>query len=292
MRGPFDFIAALKLAAYAREVKADTLCPQFPRENYISVFASKLCGAKVIYTSHVYIKDAFWRRIINKILTRNVLLIAVCKDIERQAKENGYKKSVVIYNGAPKANLSVAPAPPPFIFVSLMRLSEEKGVFFLLEAIEILAKKTEFIFFIAGSGPLEEQAKERAIGLPVKFLGQIKNPEEILSKAHCYINSSKSEALSLAILEALAHGLPIIATRVGGNPEIIDIIGRGFLVDYGDSNALSDAMLNATRLSESERTEYKKAALKAVEKTFEFKKFIKAHINLYKKTRRSGYFYF
>ena len=66
--------------------------------------------------------------------------------------------------------------------------------------------------------------------------------DDILSASDIYLQPSRTEAISLSIMEALCHGLPIIASNVGGVPEVVNNGSNGFLVEPEDINALSNAM--------------------------------------------------
>jgi len=96
---------------------------------------------------------------------------------------------------------------------------------------------------IVGDGdqaePLKEQAKSLGLIDIVRFTGFRDDVPELLSLADFYVCSSLSEGLSLAIMEAMAVGMPVIATSVGGNPELILGGENGFLVPSQDAPALS-----------------------------------------------------
>ena len=76
---------------------------------------------------------------------------------------------------------------------------------------------------------------------------------EVMSAADGYVMSSAWEGMPMVLLEAAAAGLPIVATRVGGNHEVVRDETTGFLVPPGDAQALGLAMLRLSRLPEPER---------------------------------------
>ena len=75
----------------------------------------------------------------------------------------------------------------------------------------------------------------------MRFVGHREDARDLLAACDLYANSSISEGISLTILEAMAAGLPVVATRVGGTPEIVDAT-CGRLVPSRDPRALADAL--------------------------------------------------
>ncbi|MCL2611240.1 MAG: glycosyltransferase [Defluviitaleaceae bacterium] len=275
MRNPLDFKAAKQIARFCKKNNIGIVHTHFARENYIAIL-SKLFGskAKVIYTSHINLENNLIWKIANKIFTRhNHAIIAVCNSVRGLLMENGYnkRKIKIIYNGATIAEKvseeekensqafgALAQDSNPCI-VTLSRLSEEKGLFFLCDIAKEMPKQK---FIIAGDGPLADKLKKYAPS-NVNFPGHI-NANQILEKAAIYINTSTSEALSFGILEALGYGIPIIATSVGGNVDIIRESAAGKLIKYGD---IKDATEKIKHVLEN-RDAYSKSALKAIETTF------------------------
>ena len=264
MKNPFDLKAAKKLAEYCKENKIDVIHAQYPRENYIAIL-SKLfgSGAKAIYTCHLtYFPPKIWN-LMNKIVMRhNDRIIAVCN----------YGKEILCQIGAPRKKIDVIfngiPKPPEpvrdrsvlkeigvfddaFVIVTLSRHNKEKGLPFLVRSMKRLKEKTDksFVCLIAGDGPLFDETcayiKEQGAEDYVKALGFRKDTENILCASDAFVNSAEcNEALSFAILEAMGHALPIVATDIGGNPDIVNPEHScGELVPYGDENAMSDAFL-------------------------------------------------
>jgi glycosyltransferase involved in cell wall biosynthesis len=136
-----------------------------------------------------------------------------------------------------------------FVFVCLARLSAEKGLRFLIESADLLKRVSDipFVILIAGEGAQREELEDltEALGLKehVKLLGFRDDCDAILSGADAYISPSRSESFGFSVIEAMAHGLPVIATDVGGSR---DIIGGGadcgLLVPYGDKQEMAAAM--------------------------------------------------
>jgi glycosyltransferase involved in cell wall biosynthesis len=138
------------------------------------------------------------------------------------------------------------------------RLSPEKGHMFLLEAVcRVVEKLPTFRVDVAGDGSLREQLLTRTTELQlqrnVRFLGEVGDVRTLLRDAGMFVLPSLSEGLSITLLEAMASGLPVIATRVGGNPEVIQDGGTGLLVSPQDPEALAEALLDLASHPEKAR---------------------------------------
>src|SRR5690606_28303944 len=131
--------------------------------------------------------------------------------------------------------------------ISVARLSPEKDFPTLLRAVRlVLEKHPEFRLKLVGDGAerprLERLAGELGIAHAVEFLGERKDIPLLLATAGLFVSSSKSEGISLTLLEAMAIGLPIVTTRVGGNPEIVMDGITGKLVPALNPDALASAI--------------------------------------------------
>lgn len=132
--------------------------------------------------------------------------------------------------------------------VSVGRLVPIKAYEILLTAFKLLHDKCKNVaLFIIGDGPemdnLVSIANKLNITNKVCFLGQRDDIADILRQADIFALSSLSEGLSCSIIEAMASGLPIIATNVGGNCELVHSKVNGFLVPEGDAQEFSNKLL-------------------------------------------------
>lgn len=157
-------------------------------------------------------------------------------------------KTKVIWNGIDTSRFVYrGPAPSP-IAISVARLSPEKDFPTLLHAVAIVVRSVpDFKLLMIGNGAerakLEALTKTLGIEANVEFLGERSDVPELLARAGFFVSSSKSEGISLTILEAMAVGLPVVTTRVGGNPEIVVEGQTGHLVPDQNPEALAAAML-------------------------------------------------
>jgi glycosyltransferase involved in cell wall biosynthesis len=218
-------------------------------------------GTRVIYTEHGRLSDgppSGKRRLANRFLV-NVPreVYAVSEDLKRHMVSEGFPAATVgvIYNG-----IDVGPPPSPearvearrrlavcedvLVIATIARLDPVKDLGTLIRALSIVRQRNMTLVII-GDGPersaLARTADEAGVADRVRFLGQRDDARQWLAGCDLYVNSSVSEGISLTILEAMAAGLPVVATRVGGTPEVIDE-SCGRLVPARDLHALASTL--------------------------------------------------
>lgn len=130
----------------------------------------------------------------------------------------------------------------------LGRLGRRKGVYDLLHAVaNVVPRNPGLRVLLGGDGELEEvqaQAQSLGIGQHVELLGWVRGEDKLrlLGEAGVYVLPSYHEGLPMSVLEAMAHGMPVVSTPVGGIPEAVRDGVEGFLVAPGDVVALSDRL--------------------------------------------------
>ncbi len=170
--------------------------------------------------------------------------------------------------------------------ISVARLSPEKDFPTLLEATRLVVDQyPDFQLTMVGDGqerePLEKLCHELNLDSHVTFLGERNDVPELLKQAGMFVSSSSTEGISLTLLEALAVGLPIVTTDVGGNPEIIEEGKTGYLVPSGNPQRLAEAIGNHLKKPETWQT-MAKAGRESVEKKFHINRMIKDYEDLYR----------
>ena len=166
-----------------------------------------------------------------------------------------HTRSSVVYNAGPPVSADT-PLPvgtdPPFVFCAA-RLTYNKGLDIALNAFALACDQNPGLqFWIAGDGKercaLEKSVDDLKITHSVKFLGNQTSDEvrQLMTRCLFYVCPSRNEGFGLASLEAMAAGKAVLATRVGGVPEIVQDGVTGLLVPGGDAPALAQAM---TRLA-------------------------------------------
>jgi len=135
-----------------------------------------------------------------------------------------------------------------FIFGSVGRLDPIKGTSYLIDAMALVVKyhpKTQLL--LVGDGTQREKLQKQcaALGLlgSVKFTGFQKDPAPFIEIMDVFVLASLNEGMGRVILEAMVYGKPIIATKVGGIPELVEDGKNGILVAARDADALSRAMI-------------------------------------------------
>jgi glycosyltransferase involved in cell wall biosynthesis len=135
------------------------------------------------------------------------------------------------------------------VFVTIGRLTKQKNQFLLLQSLAEARGRigAPIRCLIVGTGELEFQLKSASCGLGisdcVQFLGNRRDIPHLLSAADVFVLSSDWEGNPLSLMEAMAAGKPVIATTVGGVPEMLEHSESGLLVPQGSVQALAHAMI-------------------------------------------------
>jgi glycosyltransferase involved in cell wall biosynthesis len=174
----------------------------------------------------------------------------------------------VIHNGVDLSRFGPPPASvrrePGITVTVLANLRPEKGILQIVAAAAAVRQASpETRVDIWGEGPLrgEAEARIRSLGLSecVRLRGSTRTPEDVLRRSDIFVLPSLSEASSNVLLEAMATGLPVVATRIGGTPALVG--DAAVLVPPGDPAALAAALLDlagnpalATRLGAAARS--------------------------------------
>jgi len=181
------------------------------------------------------------------------------------------------------------------VLISVGRLTEQKGYPCLIEAFNNLIKKyPDLALIILGEGEdrekLEREVKIKNLKENISFLRNKDNVPEYLAASDVFVSSSLWEGLPLSILEAMASRLPVIATQVGGVPEIIKEGETGFLVEPKNSKALAEKIGYLLSLPQEERKKVGEKGRKLVEEKFTLDKMVKSYENLYEEfcTKRNN----
>ncbi|MGE5926908.1 MAG: glycosyltransferase [Gemmatimonadota bacterium] len=138
--------------------------------------------------------------------------------------------------------------PEAFIVACVARLAPEKGHRALFEAVRHAAQRADVRLVVAGDGPLrtslEAMAAEPGLAGRIGFLGETRSVAATLKGADAAaLLSDAHEHCSNSILEAMASGLPVIISQVGGNPELVQSGRNGWLVGPGDTQAAAGALV-------------------------------------------------
>lgn len=236
------------------------------------------CGSSLKQRGHFFIAN----RLADQILAVSEDSAKICQKQDPLSRS----RIVPLWNGIDLDRFSYhGPQKKPHA-ISVARLSPEKDFPTLLKAVRmVIDQHPDFRLTIAGDGQerqhLEKTCDELQLNSHVTFLGERCDIPELLKNAGMFVSSSSTEGISLTLLEAMAVGLPIITTNVGGTPEIIEEGTTGFLVPPGNPEQLAQAICNHLEQPNT----WDKIAIRArerVEKNFHINRMIKDYEDLYR----------
>lgn len=173
---------------------------------------------------------------------------------------------------------------------TVARLHPVKGHVYLMQAIRELSQQYPDVHYVwVGGGEirgeLEEQVRQAGLRGVIHFLGVRKDVPELLPQLDLFVLPSISEGLSVAILEAMAAGVPVVATAVGGSPEILADQVDGLLVPAKAPWALAQAISNALAHPERMR-KMGRAGQEKVYREFSTERLLKQTTDVYKRICR------
>ena len=262
-RSPLDLKLAFSIRAFIKKNRIDVIHCHGYKSNFYGLLASKGQVPSVTtnhnwLTAHWKLKtycflDSLWIRFFDRI-------VAVSNEVKEEMLK--YKipgeKIRVIDNGISLERFEKVVETKNMknqlgfeektrVIGTVGSLVIEKGHIYLLEAArQILDVVKDLKFLIIGGGPLqkalEEKSEELGIKKDVIFTGQRKDIPELLTAMDIFVLPSIKEGLPVALLEAMAAKRPIVATRVGAIPRVIESKDIGILVEPKDISGLRDAL--------------------------------------------------
>ncbi|MBR7839201.1 glycosyltransferase family 4 protein [Actinospica durhamensis] len=200
----------------------------------------------------VTLHNAVGARLVETLAVRPAdVVLGASADLVERARALGARESAFVPVPAPQL-------PPPsrskpelraefgldedeLLLLSVGRLAAQKSMSVLLDAVELLEKPPVHLV-IAGDGPEHDALAARiaARRLPVTLLGQRTDVADLLAAADVFVLASRWEARALVVQEALRAGVPVVATAVGGLPELVG--DAAVLVPWNDARALAEAV--------------------------------------------------
>lgn len=254
-----------RIAAVARDTGASVLhCHHYSPYVYGRLAALMTPGLGAVYTEHGRLSDrppSFKRSLVNRVLMAGAGdLYAVSHDLRGHLLREGVPPRMqVIWNGidpeaVPDASARAAgraaleASPEDCLVGSVARLDPVKALPTLVEALAIAARTNSRLrLVIVGEGPerasVEAAIQRHGVAERVRLLGHRDDVRTLLPGLDAFANASTSEGISLTLLEAMAAELPIVATAVGGTPEVVADGETGRLVPSRDVAALAAALV-------------------------------------------------
>jgi glycosyltransferase involved in cell wall biosynthesis len=232
------------------------------KENILALLARPSPAVRLVSTQHglpefMTSRGMIIQRLTMKlnllVLSRFFTTVAVSDDIRRTLVEHlGFRgeKVRVVHNGI---ELPAVPTrrenPMPFVIGSSGRIFPVKDFPLMVDAARAMksCKGSGIRFELAGDGPgrsaLEERIRNRGVSDCFVLKGHQQDMARFYGGLNLYMNTSMHEGIPMTILEALAHGLPVVAAAVGGIVEILEDGKEGFLIDGRDPRRFADRCL-------------------------------------------------
>ncbi len=292
----YDIKAAWKLYKLLKNINPDILHTHLFHSDITGRIFGKACGIPVIINTVHNIK--FGNRLRDFINKKSDFMsdytVTICQaatDVMVKKKLVSPDKIKVIYNGIDpdkyfinksasvkeRITAELGLAADKNLAISIGRLRYVKGFSYLLQALKLIEEElANWHFLIVGDGELRSQLEEEAYNLGlsdyVSFPGVRDDIPQLLAASEFLVLSSLWEGLPLVIEEGMAAELPVIATKVGGVPELVEEGKTGYLVDPADSRQLAEALEKIMSIPVIERKQMGKKGRTRVEKLFNIKK--------------------
>lgn len=262
---PNVFRVTQELAELSDRVEADLLVTHGYKPDILGLAAARRIGIPVVGVAHGW-TSATWKVRLNEWLDKRALarcdrVIGVSEKQSERCRESGVAvdRLVTIPNGCaigaePRRDdvlrselLARFPTRPQTLVIAAGRLSPEKGFDVLIDAADQLKRSGDSCgVLIFGEGPrradLEHRIRSRGVGDRVVLGGFREDLDRLLSQADLFVLSSHTEGLPVALLEAMGAGVAVVATAVGGVPEVVTDREHGLLAPPGDSASLAAAI--------------------------------------------------
>mgnify|MGYP000468684849 CR=1 FL=1 len=231
------------------------------KANFLGFIVSKKLKLPIVTTLHGYIGDGlrlkfyesldrFLLRFFNKVILVDECLKENCsKNLNYTIIHNGIEidDSMLHIRPSHEIRKELGVATDKTIIGAVGRLSKEKGISYLLKAFAVLVKRNHNLqLLIVGEGPLrdnlEKLCKELNIKKDVIFTGFQEEVDKYYSVMDIYVCSSLIEHFPLSVMEAMKHGLAVIATNVGGTPKLIRDNSTGLLIKPYSTKEIYDSL--------------------------------------------------
>jgi glycosyltransferase involved in cell wall biosynthesis len=298
-----------RIARLAEEHGTDVLhCHHYSPFVYGQIAGLLHRTSRVVFTEHGRLSDAgpsLKRRLVNPLLGRlPAAIFAVSADLREHMLAEGLPghRLGVIHNGInPGSRPSIATrlaareslglSPEAMVIATAGRLDPVKDFPTLFDAFAGVKRTWPAArLVVIGDGPersqLEQQAMRLGVAAAVSFTGYRNDVRSLLAGADVYVNSSIHEGVSLTILEAMAAALPVVATRVGGTPEVVLDHETGVLVPARSPAALASAIEGLFR-SPGQRRVMGEAARFRVKNHFSVDAMVTSYLNAYRASLNS-----
>jgi len=303
--GLSGLIQGVRFWHFLRNKQIDILQTYHFSSDIWGAWIAHLAGVKLIISNR---RDmGFWRsrrhvvtyKWVNRYVHKIIVNAQAIKTLFVQEENIPEVKVQVIYNGidlafdfqekqAVKIRQKIGLSKEDLVMMHVANLTPVKGHRYLIGAIsQIISSHAYFKLVLIGEGPLraelEAQINRLELEKHVILLGKQKNARQLLTAADMCILSSISEGMSNAILEYMAAGRPVIATNIGGNPELVVHGVTGILVDKENCGQIKEAIKDLMN-DPQKRSQMGKEGLKRIEREFTMLSMVTAYTKIFEQT--------
>lgn len=292
---------AWQISKIVQERQVDLIHTHNEKAQFYGGIAGWLAKVPILHTKHGR-NNLDWRTVLrNNISSRFCTnIVAVSHDAARECTDDEkipVNKVTTILNGvdtvryspgvdqqAAKARLGID--SQTLVVGIVARLAPVKDHATLLKACKILVESgCQFRLLVVGDGPLRQQLHEfvdvLGIGEQVIFTGMREDIPDLMQAMDVFVLSSVSEGISLTLLEAMACCLPVVATAVGGNPEVVVEGTTGFLAKSGSPEDIAAKLTQVLSTKELRKSMGAAGRSRVLEK-FSLNTSAQAYLNLYR----------
>jgi sugar transferase (PEP-CTERM/EpsH1 system associated) len=293
-----DFSLPGRLAREFKRLRADIIHTRNAESFFYGAAAARMAGIPVVHSEHGRVFPEKWHRALVQrwLLRKTARAFAVSRELaQAMVSEIGVApdRFEVIYNGVDARRFNSRrerdSAQAEAVIGSVGRLVAVKNYALLLRAVQRLPAHLPWRLRLAGEGPerarLEALARELKIEERVEFLGHREDIPAVLGGLDVFVLPSFSEGMSNTLLEAMAAGVAVIASDVGGNSEIIEA-GRSGLLFASDDVDAAARHIESLVTDRSLRSRLAAAAVDRVESTFSMPAMLEQYQNLYRSVWR------
>jgi glycosyltransferase involved in cell wall biosynthesis len=298
-----DVLGTLELIGMMRRVRPDIVHANSSKAGLLGRSAAAVAGVPIrIFTAHGWAFKAYsgapsalyrWADRLMEPLTTVTICVSEGERAAGLAARTCRAARTVVIPTAVEAGAAPRAAQerpvPRIAFVG--RLAPPKDPVTLVRALAAVSG-APFTAALIGDGPdrpaVEAEIRAAGLGDVVELMGERRDVPELLADADVFVLSSRSEGAPLSLLEAMAAGLPVVASAVGGTPEIVDDGTTGLLVPPGDPGALARA-LESLLTDPERRARMGTAGWERVQARFGLAQLRRAHVELYaRELERAG----
>ena len=258
-RGRADWRAVREIKQYIAEDGIDLVHTHGYKADLYGYFAARGAEKPIVATCHNWLGGTaalgIYNRLDRMVLKRFSAVAAVSEGVRERLLKSGMaaKKINLIGNGIDVAAFERGEALPELRGVDrtvigvVARLDLQKGFQYLLDAVRELAPQFPSLHVVVvGDGPdrgaIEQMIEQKGLRDKVMLAGTRSDIPNVYASMDIFVLPSLNEGLPMTVLEAMAASKPVIATRVGGIPKIVQEEKSGLLVNPGDAPALRDAI--------------------------------------------------